>query len=178
MREDDGLVPYMSVIRRLGVIFVILVGCVGCDQSSKHAARLFLEGREPISMFGNALRFSYVENTGGFLGLGATLPVHWRTGIFLGAAALVLGALLAYVILKKDIGATTVLGVTLVVGGGLGNIIDRIANGGHVVDFLNVGVGPLRTGIFNVADMAVVLGVLILMVAAGRWRGSGAENDG
>jgi len=49
-----------------------------------------------------------------------------------------------------------------VCGGGLSNLVDRIAYDGHVVDFLNIGIGSLRTGIFNVADMAITAGALLL----------------
>jgi signal peptidase II len=51
--------------------------------------------------------------------------------------------------------------VALIVGGGVSNLIDRLRYGGYVVDFLNVGIGPVRTGIFNVADMAIMVGVVM-----------------
>ena len=50
--------------------------------------------------------------------------------------------------------------VGLIAGGGLSNWIDRLAHGGFVTDFLSVGFGPVRTGIFNLADVAVVAGVV------------------
>ena len=55
-------------------------------------------------------------------------------------------------------------GLTLLIAGGLGNLIDRLVYG-YVTDFLNVGIGSLRTGIFNVADMAIMLGVGLLFFA-------------
>jgi signal peptidase II len=54
----------------------------------------------------------------------------------------------------------------LIVGGGLGNWIDRILHDGNVTDFVSVGLGPLRTGIFNFADVAVMAGMLWLLVAS------------
>jgi signal peptidase II len=51
----------------------------------------------------------------------------------------------------------------LVIGGGMSNFIDRLLYGGYVVDFLNVGIGSVRTGIFNVADVFIVTGVLLLV---------------
>ena len=56
--------------------------------------------------------------------------------------------------------------LALIVAGGLGNLYDRVFEGGAVTDFLNVGVGPLRTGIFNVADVAIVAGVLLMMLSS------------
>ena len=53
----------------------------------------------------------------------------------------------------------------MVSGGGLSNLIDRVTQGGNVTDFLNVGAGPIRTGIFNCADMALMLGVAILILS-------------
>jgi lipoprotein signal peptidase len=58
---------------------------------------------------------------------------------------------------------SVVLAVSLFVAGGIGNLMDRIFHGGSVADFLNVGVGPLRTGIFNIADVAIMGGVLVLI---------------
>jgi signal peptidase II len=162
----------MSAIRRLAITLATLIACVGCDQSTKHVAKQLLQGRETISVMGDVLRLGYAENVGGFLGIGAALPEHLRIGVFLLLAALSLTALLAYAVMRRNIDLTHRLAVTLVVGGGIGNVIDRIVNHGGVVDFLNVGIGSLRTGIFNVADMAIVLGaaVLLLSMATARRR--------
>jgi signal peptidase II len=54
------------------------------------------------------------------------------------------------------------VGLALYFAGGASNLVDRVMRG-SVIDFLNVGVGPLRTGIFNVADMAILLGVGIFL---------------
>jgi signal peptidase II len=52
-------------------------------------------------------------------------------------------------------------------GGGLGNWIDRVARSGYVVDFLQCGIGPVRTGIFNLADVAVMAGALLFVLGGG-----------
>jgi signal peptidase II len=57
----------------------------------------------------------------------------------------------------------SVLGLALVVAGGVSNLADRVARG-TVVDFLNVGVGSIRTGIFNVADMAIMAGIALTLI--------------
>ena len=56
-----------------------------------------------------------------------------------------------------------VVGSALIASGGISNWIDRVRDSGVVVDFLNVGVGTLRTGIFNVADLAIVAGLAVLL---------------
>jgi signal peptidase II len=57
------------------------------------------------------------------------------------------------------------LGMALIWGGGVSNFADRILSDGRVVDFLNLGIGSLRTGIFNVADVAIMAGVGLLILA-------------
>ena len=52
----------------------------------------------------------------------------------------------------------------LLFGGGVSNLIDRLINNGRVVDFVSIGIGPLRTGIFNVADVYIMAGVLLIVL--------------
>ncbi len=61
------------------------------------------------------------------------------------------------------------IGAALICSGGLGNLIDRLTKGGYVTDFLNVGIGPLRTGIFNIADFVLLVGagIIVLFGASG-----------
>ena len=61
-----------------------------------------------------------------------------------------------------------ILAIALVVGGGLSNLIDRLVNEGRVVDFMQLGIGPLRTGVFNVADVAIMGGLAVMLVVVFR----------
>jgi signal peptidase II len=112
---------------------------------------------------------TYVENTGGFLGLGSDLPPAARTAIFTGATGAMLVAVIVLAI-RERLEGWPLLGVTLFVAGGASNWVDRVAHG-RVVDFLNVGVGPVRTGIFNVADVTLMLGGAVLLIAQLRRHG-------
>lgn len=71
-------------------------------------------------------------------------------------------ALLGYILFSKAASPSSILAYALLLAGGLGNLIDRLMYGGYVVDFINIGIGPLRTGVFNVADVVVVVGALML----------------
>ena len=91
--------------------------------------------------------------------------------------ALTVAALLA-ALLARGLGRWQVIALALIAAGGCGNWIDRLMNGGKVTDFLNVGIGPVRTGIFNVADMALMVGATLFVLGArhpaasnNRWRG-------
>lgn len=158
-------------LRGLAALLVVLV-TLGCDQATKHVAVLALKGSAPRSFFHDTLRLQYAENPGAFLSLGAAWPEPLRFGLFALGNALLL-ALLALVLLRsRGLHTSELLGFVLMLAGGGSNLIDRLRSGGAVVDFLNLGVGPLRTGIFNVADLAITAGACTLLLA-GFWTRGG-----
>jgi signal peptidase II len=73
-------------------------------------------------------------------------------------------ALLVYLLRSSELTAFATICLSLVCAGGLSNLIDRVAYDGRVIDFLNVGIGSLRTGIFNVADMAITFGAILMLL--------------
>jgi signal peptidase II len=160
----------------LGLLSFILLSCVGCDQAVKAIARNTLELAAPISLFHGTIRFEYVENPGAFLSLGAELPAEARFlfGVVLVGVALL--ATLVFLLRSRGIAPVQKLGLALLVGGGCGNLIDRLFNEGAVVDFVSLGVGPLRTGIFNVADVAITAGFVLLCLAT--WKPAPDAEDG
>lgn len=152
------------------LVLVILIGCVGCDQATKLIAKRRLIPGEAFSYAGDMLRIQYAENSGAFLSLGASLPEVWRQWLFTILTGVFLLGLLVYLLVSKALSRFAVICLALVCAGGIGNLIDRIAYDGRVVDFLNVGIGPLRTGIFNVADMAIMAGVILWAFSDKLWR--------
>jgi signal peptidase II len=152
-------------LKRLILVLVVLLGCVGCDQATKSVARDHLQAHAAMSFLGDTLRLQYAENPGAFLSLGASLPHRWGAAIFtVGGMVFVLATLL-YAVVVLRLGRLRAVALSLVCGGGLGNLIDRIRFDGYVTDFLNVGVGSVRTGIFNVADMALMVGMVLFFLA-------------
>jgi signal peptidase II len=149
-------------------IVILVVTTIGCDHVTKHYAASVLAGAPDQSFLGDTIRLQYAENTGAFLSIGANLPPVMRTAIFTYGNALLLIALLVAAARLRWHGAR-LLGLVLFVAGGASNLIDRAAYG-TVVDFINVGVGALRTGIFNVADVAIMLGAGILLLSERRPR--------
>lgn len=145
-------------------VALVITTCVGCDQATKFVAKEYLKPAAAISLAGDLLRLQYAENSGAFLGLGSSLPEHWRQLIFTVFAGAFLLGLLFYVSLGRELAFNHVICVSLILGGGLSNLIDRIAYDGRVVDFLNVGMGSIRTGIFNVADMAIMAGAILMAI--------------
>ena len=152
----------MDVWKRILTILIVTISCVGCDQSTKLLASEYLPKGQMSSYLNDILRVGYTENIGAFLGLGNNLSEGTRFWIFVVLVGAFLFGLLAYLILNSKQHLPSVIAFSLIFSGGLSNFYDRVVNNGAVVDFLNIGVGALRTGIFNVADIAIMLGVVIL----------------
>ncbi len=163
-------------MKRLLLMFFLLTACIGCDQSTKAIATQTLSGRAPLSFLGDTVRLQYARNPGAFLGLGADLPPAWRFGIFTAANGLLLLGLLVYLFKRKDLSMVSFIALGLVIAGGIGNLIDRFGSDGRVVDFINLGIGrSFRTGIFNVADVAIMAGGILLLFAERKRRPSAQE---
>ena len=161
--------PERSASRHHIVVFcLILMASAGCDQALKQVARTTLAGSPAISLVADAVRFELVSNPGSFLGLGAGLPPGLRGLIFLALVPLGLAVLCA-VLLRRGLDFKhQLVGLALVAGGGLGNWLDRMLHGGAVTDFVSVGLGPVRIGVFNLADLAVILGAILVAIEGRR----------
>ena len=154
----------MARFIQIVVVVITLLSCVGCDQATKAVAKEYLPRNEVLSFAGDTFRLQYAENKGAFLSIGSSLPEKARGLLFtVGIGAIVFG-ILGYLLFVPALPHATTVALSLIAGGGLSNLIDRIAYGGYVVDFLNIGLGGLRTGIFNIADVAIMVGAISLMV--------------
>ena len=154
------------MIAKIGIRLALLVAIgatIGCDRVTKHVAATTLAGTPGRSFLADMVRLEYVENTGGFLSLGATLPPPVRMALFTIGTGIMLLVLIAAAMRYRWSG-WPLLGLSLFIAGGASNWMDRVARG-RVVDFINIGIGPVRTGIFNVADVAIMLGVGVLILA-------------
>jgi signal peptidase II len=156
------------------VLLAAVLGTIGCDRVTKHAAETMLADAPARSYLADTVRVGYAENEGGFLSLGATLPPMVRTIVFTGVTGLMLAALAVFGIRSRWTGCPA-LGLAFFVAGGASNWIDRLVHG-SVVDFLNVGVGPLRTGVFNVADVALMFGAALIVFGRHRKANPGRSN--
>jgi signal peptidase II len=172
MRKRDAL-----------ALVAVLCGSVGCDQITKQAATRWLSEAPTASYLGDMFRLTYTENRGAFLGLGSTWPETLRWLLFTLLSSLLVGFALWITVkewraarqqldsVKPAVGRAGqwrfwggVSGPLLVVAGGVGNLIDRMFRDGAVVDFMNMGIGSLRTGIFNVADVYIMVGMALWLL--------------
>lgn len=153
----------MTDVKKRFLIVTLLLATVGLDRITKVIARDRLESAPPISLFGGIVRLDYVENPGAFLGLGSGLSETTRFWIFSVLVGGFLVGLFLYVLINRRLSVIEVAAFSLILGGGLGNLIDRVLYD-YVIDFLVVGIGRLRTGVFNVADLAITAGVGLLFL--------------
>lgn len=154
--------PSHSVARWI-LLFLVLSGCVGCDQVTKQLAQTRLKGHEAITFWGDMVRLQYAENPGAFLGLGGQMPAMARWLVLVVMNGLIATGIACMLMFARQVSLLRVSACALLLAGAMGNLIDRVRFDGLVIDFMNLGVGPLRTGIFNVADVAITCGALLLM---------------
>jgi signal peptidase II len=152
----------MNTRRRIALAAIIAL-TIALDQGTKALARRTLMNAEPVRR--GVLTLLHTENAGAFLSLGSELPPNVRHLIFDGLVSIGLIAA-AFVLFtgRMQPGADDVA-IAFIIGGGVGNLIDRFRLAGRVTDFIYLQVGPLHTGVFNVADMAITGGVLWLALS-------------
>ena len=142
--------------------FLIALTVVVLDRLAKHAVEQRIRLHDGISIIPGFFRLTHVENRGAAFGLFADSPSEWKL------AMLVLFSVVALVIVSALLWknshsmTTTGVGLSLILGGALGNLWDRLING-HVTDFLLFYVGRYQWPAFNVADSAIVMGALLLV---------------
>lgn len=151
---------------------VILSSCIGCDQVTKNIATQTLRNAPPQRYLGDTIRLEFALNAGGFLSFGNQFPKAVRPWVFIGFSSCLMLAVAVLLVVRRDMPWSQFVALTCILAGGIGNLIDRVTNNGLVTDFINVGIGPLRSGIFNVADMAITFGGIAVVILALRSEGA------
>lgn len=143
---------------RRATLGLIALGVIAVDRGTK----MLVDGMDfalPHQLIGSFLQIIRGENRGGLFGLlqgSAPLLALLSTGVIL--------ALVIYHERERLPQVTPLtVGVGLLIGGAIGNLIDRVAYG-YVLDFIDIGVGSLRFWTFNIADTGITLGVVILLI--------------
>lgn len=154
--------------RRAALFFAVFLGQVVVDQWTKQIATAHLKGTAGYSWLGDTFRLQYATNDGAFLSLGANLPPTVRYWVLTIGVGLLLLGLSVYALFSKKLDLTQSAAYAAIASGGFSNWIDRARFNGSVVDFMNMGLGPVRTGVFNIADIAILVGIGILFLHG--WR--------
>jgi signal peptidase II len=161
----------MTPRTRCLTLAVMLVLLVGCDQASKQYATLNWQhtAAAPITFLGETFEIRYAENPGAFLSLFANLPEQARTLLLTVMNGVILAGVAVVLLFRSGWDRWSFTALGLLLAGGIGNLIDRVWLGGVVIDFMVIDLGGLtgirwlKTGIFNVADIAITAGFLMLL---------------
>lgn len=164
----------MKLTKRTIYILLVIVVTIAIDQISKVLVRTHIQARtdihpgERISLIGDAFIMMNVENTGAFLGMGSDLNPTLRIILLLILPILVLGFVLRHILKDTSIDKWSLFAFASIIGGGIANVYDRIVYG-SVTDFFFIDLGGVfRTGIFNMADLSVTTGMIILVFVSFR----------
>lgn len=141
---------------------LLILSNISCDQITKNSAREELIQHEKVNIINDNFILTKVENTGAALSLGENLPPILKIILLQILPLIVLVFLFHRILVHKNIPTLNVAGFSFIIGGGIGNIYDRILYG-SVTDFMYIEIGFLHTGIFNMADVSVVVGSLLLL---------------
>ncbi|MGJ5641839.1 signal peptidase II [Formosa sp. S-31] len=150
-------------LSRTAFILALIALNIALDQISKVLVRLYVTPYKTTELIGDKFILTNVENSGAFLSLGSDLNPTLKNIFLLALPIVVLGYVLYYILSNKSLDKISVIAFSCIVGGGIANVYDRIMYG-SVTDFLHIDLGGIfKTGVFNVADMSVMLGMGLLL---------------
>ena len=151
-------------MRNFAILAIVFCN-VSCDQISKNIVRERIDYHESIHFLSNHFTVTKVENTGAFLSLGNALPELLRIILLVLLPVITLAGGIIYLMTRQDISRIFILGACFTIGGGIGNLYDRILFG-SVTDFLHINLGIFQTGIFNMADVSIMIGMALLIIGS------------
>jgi signal peptidase II len=148
---------------RIIIVVLIIFANVGCDQVSKKIVRSRLSESSAIEMLSNHLTLMRVENSGAFLSFGDSLSKSVKNILLSVLPVIALAFALLYIFRKENINTISLIAICFIIGGGIGNIFDRITYG-SVTDFLYIHFGIFHTGVFNMADLSITTGAIVILL--------------
>ena len=148
---------------KLLIALILVTVNVSCDQITKKEVRENIELNERINVVGHNFILTKVENTGAALSFGNDFHPTIKLLIFQIMPILVLLYMFYYLMKSEEISKTNFIAISFIIGGGIGNIIDRVLYN-SVTDFMFVEIGAFHTGIFNMADLSITIGGIVLIV--------------
>jgi len=153
-------------MKRSLFIGLLIIFNIMLDQVSKIWVRASVIPNSKTEIIGDYFTLRNVENSGAFLGMGSDLNPMLSAVFLKIIPVLVILYVIFYIFKNKDIDRVSLIGFACIVGGGVSNIFDRFRFG-HVTDFFHIDLGGVfKTGIFNVADMSVMLGLGLLIFSS------------
>ncbi len=168
-------VPARSRPSKLGLLLLVVLLVVALDMVTKAWVTQNIALYRSVPVLGEFFRLTYTHNRGAAFGI--NVGEHSRV-FFLVLSLVALGVLGLIYRATPAADRLRLFAISLVAGGAIGNIIDRVRYEQGVVDFLDVGLGSRRWPVFNIADSAVSIGAILLLISfylEGRRERSGAD---
>ena len=156
----------MTTKQRFTTALLCALAWIIIDQLTKALFKQILLPGEVVSLLAGSLMVLPTYNHGAFLSLGAEMSDATRNVFFVYGVLAIQVGLLGWLLRSSKLGRVDVIAIACILGGGLSNLVDRCVYDGRVFDFLNMGIGRLRTGVFNVADVGIMLGVALLLLSS------------
>ena len=142
--------------------FLIAVMVVVLDRVTKWLVAANITLHDSIAVLPGFFRLTHVQNSGAAFGLFAESSSEWKVAILILFSVLALAVVSALLWKNSHSMTTTGVGLSLILGGAIGNLYDRLL-AGHVVDFFDFYLGGYHWPAFNIADSAIVIGALLLV---------------
>jgi signal peptidase II len=155
----------MKTLSRSLLILLLVSLNIGCDQLSKKIVREEVSYTDNIKIFTDHFTLMKVENTGAFLSMGSALPGSIKFFLLTLMPIIVIGLATYWLLVKRRIPVLVVIGSCFLIGGGIGNLFDRLRYG-SVTDFLHIDFGLFQTGVFNLADVSIMFGISLILIQA------------
>lgn len=152
-----------DLFKRYFFIVGIISANIIVDQFAKYIVRSHVNEFEIIPLVSNYLILTRIENSGAFLSLGDSLPSFIKTILLSILPSFVIFAGLVFLFVKTHLSGFLITGLCFILGGGIGNLYDRIAYG-SVTDFFHIDFVIFQTGIFNLADVSIMIGMAMILI--------------
>lgn len=148
--------------RKIFIYVLVLFFTISTDQVTKFLAIKLYETYNELSFLHNFFHFSLIKNYNGFLGIVNGFSDNIRFFLLNVCVSFLLLGCLVYIFWSKNRHFHYITPLLFVVGGGISNLVDRLLYDGGVIDFLSIGIGSFRTGIFNLADVYILVGSFVI----------------
>ena len=156
----------MKLSRRSFFIILTIVLTIAVDQISKIIVRTYVVPSERSNIIGTYFTLHNVENVGAFLGMGSDLSPLLKLILLLILPIVVLSFVTYHIFKDQSLDKVSVFAFASIIGGGIANVFDRVVYG-SVTDFFHIDLGGVfRTGIFNMADLSVTTGMILLLMVS------------
>ena len=156
----------MKLSRRSFFIILTIVLTIAADQISKIIVRTYVVPSERSNIIGKYFTLHNGENAGAFLGMGSDLSPLLKLILLLILPIVVLSFVTYHIFKDQSLDKVSVFAFASIIGGGIANVFDRVVYG-SVTDFFHIDLGGVfRTGIFNMADLSVTTGMILLLMVS------------